>query len=65
MAVFFITEEWIKANTPLTQNIDAKDISVWTAVNAENWVRKIIGTHFFNDLLTKYNAQTLSSNEII
>lgn len=62
--VYFVTEQWLKTNTPITQNVDVTSITPWLRVNAENWTRKIIGTHFFNDLLTKYNAQTLSADEI-
>lgn len=61
--IYFCTENWIEKNTPITANIEASEVSVWVQVNAENWVRKIIGTYFFNDLLTKYNNQTLSSDE--
>jgi hypothetical protein len=63
MAIYFITEDWIEKHTPITANVDAKEVSPWVQTNAENWVRKIIGTYFFDDLLTKYNAQTLSSDE--
>lgn len=63
MAIYFCTENWIEKNTPITANIEASEVSKWIQVNAENWVRKIIGTYFFNDLLTKYNNQTLSSDE--
>jgi hypothetical protein len=61
--IFFVTEQWLEKNTPITANIEASEVAVWVQVNAENWVRKIIGTYFFNDLLTKYNNQTLSSDE--
>jgi hypothetical protein len=29
------------------------------------WVRNILGTHFYKDLLTKYNNQTMSPNELL
>ena len=62
--IYFVTEQWLENNTPITSNVDATDVSIWLTVNAENWVRKIIGTYFFNDLLKKYNNQTLSADEI-
>lgn len=61
--IYFITQKWLKDNTPITANVDAGEVMVWTKVNAENWVRKIIGTHFFNILLTKYNNKTLTPDE--
>jgi hypothetical protein len=63
--IYFITESWLEKNTPITANVDVTDVTPWIQVNAENWVRKIIGTYFFNDLLTKYNAQTLSADEMV
>lgn len=63
MAIYFVTEKWLKENTPIAKNVDVKDITVWLQVNSENWVMKIIGTYFFKDLLIKYNNKTLSSDE--
>lgn len=62
--VYFVTENFIKTTTPVSENVDANDImpSIYTA--AMGYVRPIIGTVFFNDLLTKYNAQTLNNDEI-
>jgi len=62
--IYFVTESYLTISTPITANVDATDVTPWVRVSAENWVRKIIGTYFFNDLLTKYNAQTLSADEI-
>jgi len=61
--IYFVTENYLDNHTPLTANVDAGQISKWVKVNAENWTRKIIGTHFFESLLTKYNNQTLSMGE--
>jgi hypothetical protein len=65
MAIYFVTETYLEKSTPITANVDATDVTPWVQVNAENWVRKIIGTYFFNDLLTKYNNQSLSADEVI
>lgn len=63
MIVYFITENYIKTRTQLSQNIDYADIAPNIAVAALDYVRPILGKAFFDDLLTKYNAQTLNSNE--
>lgn len=60
---YFITENWIKTNTPITANVDMTDVMPWIKTSSEMWVQPILGTYFYNDLLTKYNAQTLSSDE--
>lgn len=60
---YFITENWLKTNTPITDNVDMTDVMPWLKTAAELNIQPILGTYFYNDLLTKYNAQTLSSDE--
>lgn len=62
--VYFVTEAWLKENSPITANVDMTDIMPWMKTAAELWLQPILGTYFYNDLLSKYNAQTLSSDEI-
>lgn len=62
--IFFVTELWLKDNTPITHNVDVTDVTPWIKTSAELWIQPILGTYFYNDLLTKFNAQTLNSSEI-
>lgn len=59
----FVTENWLKKNTPITDNISADVLVPWLTTSSQNWVKDAIGTYFYNDLLTKYNNQTLSADE--
>ena len=63
MAVYFITEERIKSMTTVLGSVDGKLISPLLKSAADMWVLPRTGTYFFNDLLTKFNAQTLNSDE--
>lgn len=63
--VYFITENFIKANGIITQNVDVKDFSPLIQFAAKAFVKKQIGSYFFDDLLTKYNNQTLSADETL
>jgi hypothetical protein len=66
MAVtYFITENYLKENTPVSQNCTVKDIIINVKPVADMFTRSILGTYFYNDLLTKYNAQTMDSNELL
>ena len=62
--IYFVSEAFIKQTTPVGENVDANDImpSIYTA--AMGYVRPIIGTVFFDDLLTKFNNQTLNPDEV-
>lgn len=62
--VYFCTEAWIKANTPITSNVDATQILPWIKIAAETWTRKILGLNYYNYLLAAYNAQTLTADEV-
>ena len=44
--------------------MDANDIIPLIKTSADMRVRSILGTYFYKDLLTKFNAQTLNSNEV-
>jgi hypothetical protein len=61
--IYFITENYLKTKTPITQNVSSVDVMPFVEPAASAWMQNILGTYFFNDLLTKYNAQTLSTDE--
>ena len=60
---YFITETYLKTNTPITANVDVTDVTPYIATQAQLRVMPILGTTFYNYLLTKYNAQTLTNVE--
>lgn len=63
----FISESYIKENTPLSQNVDIKDIlpNIEPAqiMYIEAIVEEQYGETFYEHLLDAYSAQTLSSDE--
>ena len=61
---YFVGEKFIKNRTQLSKNIDFADISNNIEVAAITYVREILGQTFFDDLLEKYNDQTLDGKEI-
>ena len=62
---YFITENYLKTQTPITANCDVNDIVPYIKTQSDLRVQPILGTYFYNDMLTKYNAQTLSPDEEI
>ena len=63
--IYFTSSKWLKENLPINKNIDDNTLVPLVKGAADMWVRSILGTYFYNDLLTKYNDQALSANEII
>lgn len=63
--IYFVTEAYLKQKTPITQNVSSVDVMPFIEPAASAWMQSILGTYFFNDLLTKYNAQTLDADETI
>lgn len=61
---YFVTQSYIEFNTPINQNVEFNQIRPHIKTAAEMWVQSIMGTYFFNDILVKYNAQTLSNDEV-
>jgi hypothetical protein len=62
--LYFITETYLKVNTPITANVDVTDVTPYIATQAALRVQPILGTTFYNHMLTAYNAQTLTPDEI-
>jgi hypothetical protein len=60
---YFITENYLKTNTPITANVDVTDVTPYIATQAQLRVMPILGTVFYTYLLAEYNAQTLNPDE--
>ena len=63
--IYFITENYLKLNTTITANVDVNDLVPFVKTASDMSVQPILGTYFYTDLLTKYNAQTLSGDETL
>ena len=61
--IYFITETYLKVNTPITANVDVTDVTPYIATQAQLRVMPILGTTYYNYLLAAYNAQTLTNDE--
>jgi len=59
----FISETYIKNNSPVTYNIDSKDLYSHVDTAEQVHIQSILGSEFYDDLKTKYEAQTLSTDE--
>jgi hypothetical protein len=63
--LYFITETYLKVNTPITANVDVTDVTPYIATQAALRIQPILGTTFYNYLLTQYNNTALNPNEIL
>lgn len=60
---YFVNEEYLKDKTHITQNVDASDLSPYLELSAQTYLLPTLGFNFYNDILTKYNNDTLNSDE--
>lgn len=63
MIIYFVTERYLKLYGMITANVDATDFTPLIQFCSKAFIKKQLGTYFFNDLLTKYNNQTLNEVE--
>lgn len=61
--IYFVSENWLKTKIPLTANIDMVKVLPYVESQADMRIQPILGTYFYNYLLGKYNAQTLTPDE--
>ena len=62
---YFVTQTFLQENAMFAENIDALGYTPLVQVAAKSFIKPILGTYFFDDLLVKYNNQTLNQNEEI
>lgn len=62
--VLFTSESYIKAYTPIGDNVDWDEIEPSANLVQDSWIQDVLGTNFYNHLQAEYNAQTLNANEI-
>jgi hypothetical protein len=61
--IYFITESYLKTQTPITANVDVNDVTPYIKTQSDMRVQPILGTYFYNYMLAGYNAQTLNNDE--
>ena len=61
--IYFITENYLKTNTPITANVDVTDVTPYIKTQSDLRVQPILGSVFYNHLLDAYNNQTLTPDE--
>lgn len=63
MLKYFVTETYVKDETPILLNVDFKTLAPWMKTAAETRVKNILGRNFYAYLLQKYNDEDLSTLE--
>jgi hypothetical protein len=61
--IYFVTENYLKTQTPITANVDVNDVTPFIKTQSDMRVQPILGTYFYKYMLTGYNAQTLNVDE--
>ena len=61
--IYFVTENYLKVNTPITANVDVTDVFPYVKPASDMRVQAILGSYFYAYLLAAYNAQTLNGDE--
>jgi hypothetical protein len=63
--IYFLTENYLKDKTPITRNIDAADITPFVYTASDMFIKDILGSYFYDDILDKYNNQSLDPDETV
>ena len=63
--IYFVTENYLKVNTPITANINITEVLPLVKGAADMFTQHTLGTYFYQDLLVKYNAKNLNTDEEI
>lgn len=65
MKGLFVSEDYIKENTPINDNVDVKLLKMAIIEAQELHLLEAIGTGLYNDLNTKIVAGTIAGNDLI
>lgn len=61
--IYFTSPTWIKTYTPIQNNVDELKISTQVQFASKAFIKPMIGSYFFDYLLTAYNNQTLTPDQ--
>lgn len=64
MVIYFVTEKFLKERTPIGENVDIKKVVPFLETAAYLRLVPVLGEVFFDDLVTKYNANSLTADEM-
>lgn len=59
----FISETWLKDNTPISGNIDAKELLPFRIEAQQKYVPQLTGTKLYETLCDAINSETVSSDQ--
>lgn len=59
-----ISETYIKENSPVTDNVDPKDLSSHVFAAQNNFLRPLLGEEFYQGILTRFANQSLTPAEV-
>lgn len=62
---FFINEEYLKDNTPIDDNVDAKLLETAMREGQDIYIRDLIGSGLYNELCDQINASTAGTNDAV
>lgn len=63
--VYFVSEQYLQDNLPISRNLDIKDLTPHIQMAEELYIQDILGANFYTYLINTFSAQTLSANEIV
>lgn len=61
----FVSNDYLKSFTPISYNVDINEILPHLEMAELLWTRELIGKELYDDLKTKFIAQTLNADEIV
>lgn len=64
MSTYLISESYLKGLTPISSSIDVTMLTPHIESSQIIWQREILGRILYDDIITKFDAQTLSADEI-
>jgi hypothetical protein len=54
--IYFVTENYLKTQTPITANIDVNNIVPFIKTQSDMRIMPILGTYFYTYILAAYNT---------
>ena len=62
--IYLISQAYIRENSPVTENVQEKDLFPHVIAAQSNYTQKLLGSNFYDEILLSFSAQTLNPDEI-
>jgi hypothetical protein len=57
--IYFVGQQWVQENLPMSLNVDANSYNSWMASSEEIFIQQVLSSPFYEEMISIYSCTTL------